>query len=142
MAVRIRLTRTGATHRPFYRIVAADARMPRDGRFIEILGSYNPIESPVIIKIKEARIIDWIQKGAQVSTTVSNLLRKTSTLEKIHLLKNGYKPQIEESLAFEVKDVPKKSKKEIAAEVKAAEAEVKAAESTEAEAPVKEEAAE
>lgn len=111
MSVKIRLKRMGASHRPFYRIVATDSRMPRDGRFIETLGTYNPIEKPVLIKLKEAKLVEWIMKGAQVSTTVGRLLKRTKTLEKIHLIKRGQKPKVEDALAVEFITKLKKKKK-------------------------------
>jgi small subunit ribosomal protein S16 len=104
------LSRTGARNRPFYRIVAAETGMPRDGRAIEQLGSYNPVEKPVIIKINEARVVDRILKGAQVSPTVAGLLRRTHTLEKIDLIRKGQQPKIEGALAVEVKERTKKKK--------------------------------
>ena len=140
MAVKIRLKRMGARHRPFYRLVVTDSRMPRDGRFIETLGSYNPIEKPVVIKVKEAKVIDWIMKGAEVSTTVGRLLKKTKTMEKLHLIRQGQKPKLEDELAVEFKEKPKKKKKkkEGAAEAETAEAapaEEKPAEAAAAEKP-------
>ncbi len=77
MAVRIRLARHGAKKRPFYRIVAAPAEAPRDGRFLEVLGTYNPLTDPATITVKEDRIIHWLNQGAQPTETVRNLLRKT-----------------------------------------------------------------
>ena len=74
MAVRIRLTRVGATKQPTYRVVVADSRAPRDGRFLEILGHYNPLTEPPTVKIDRAKAQAWIAKGAQPSTTVRRLL--------------------------------------------------------------------
>jgi small subunit ribosomal protein S16 len=76
MPVRIRLTRKGAKKRPFYRIVAADSEAPRDGRFLEVVGYYNPQTDPAQITIDEEKITKWIDRGAKVSETVSSLLRK------------------------------------------------------------------
>ncbi|MDJ0830087.1 MAG: 30S ribosomal protein S16 [Desulfobacterales bacterium] len=76
MAVKIRLARHGAKKRPFYRIVAADGEMPRDGRFLEILGTYNPLLDPAEVTLKNERIRYWIDQGAQPSDTVKNLLKK------------------------------------------------------------------
>ena len=137
MAVKIRMKRMGARHRPFYRMVVTDSRMPRDGRFIETLGSYNPIEKPVMIKVKEAKVIDWIMKGAEVSTTVGRLLKKTKTMEKLHLIRQGQKPKLEDELAVEFKEKPKKKKKK----KEAAEAD-KAEPAPAAEAPAEEKPAE
>lgn len=75
MAVRIRLTRIGKKKKPFYRIVVADSRMPRDGRYIELLGTYNPLVHPAAIQLKKERILEWLKKGAQVSETVGDILR-------------------------------------------------------------------
>ncbi|NMB41592.1 MAG: 30S ribosomal protein S16 [Firmicutes bacterium] len=76
MAVRIRLKRMGAKKKPFFRIVVADSRAPRDGRFIEEIGYYNPTTSPTTIKIDAERAREWISKGAQPSDTVKTLLNK------------------------------------------------------------------
>ena len=76
MAVKIRLQRTGAKKRPFYRIVAADARAPRDGRFLEKLGTYNPLTEQGDIDFKRARVDYWLSVGAEPTATVARLLRK------------------------------------------------------------------
>ncbi|GLH63279.1 MULTISPECIES: 30S ribosomal protein S16 [Bacillaceae] len=89
MAVRIRLKRMGAKKKPFYRIVVADSRSPRDGRFIETIGTYNPITEPAEIKIDEELALKWLQNGAKPSDTVRNLLSKQGILEKFHNLKYG-----------------------------------------------------
>ena len=75
MAVKIRLTRMGAKGKPFYRIVAADTDFPRDGRFLEILGNYDPKKNPAEIIVKEDRVKDWLAKGAKPTLTVANLLK-------------------------------------------------------------------
>lgn len=85
--VKLRLKRMGAKKQPSYRIVAADSRYPRDGRFIEILGFYNPRTNPVEIKLEEERILDWLQKGAQPSDTVRSILSKEGIMKKFHELK-------------------------------------------------------
>ncbi|MDD4238666.1 MAG: 30S ribosomal protein S16 [Desulfotomaculaceae bacterium] len=82
MAVRIRLRRMGAKKAPFYRIVVADSRSPRDGRFIEEIGYYDPLKDPVIINIKEDRALDWLSKGAQLSETAKALFKKAGVLKK------------------------------------------------------------
>lgn len=82
MAVKIRLKRMGAKKRPFYRVVVSDSRSPRDGRFIETLGHYDSTTEPAVIKIDEEKAIDWLQKGAQPTDTVKNLLSKTGILKK------------------------------------------------------------
>ncbi|HEY8345019.1 MAG TPA: 30S ribosomal protein S16 [Bacillota bacterium] len=80
MAVRIRLTRMGAKKRPFYRFVVADSRSPRDGRFIEILGHYNPVANPVELKVDKEKALDWLAKGAQPSEPVKRLFKKAGVL--------------------------------------------------------------
>jgi small subunit ribosomal protein S16 len=82
MAVKIRLARHGAKKRPFYRIVAASSEAPRDGRFLEVLGTYNPLTSPATIQVKEDRVLDWLGKGAQPSDTVKSLLRTVGVWSK------------------------------------------------------------
>jgi small subunit ribosomal protein S16 len=76
LAVRIRLKRMGAKKRPFYRIVVADSRSPRDGRFIEEIGIYNPTTEPSVFEVNEEKVKDWLKKGAQPSETVRTLLKK------------------------------------------------------------------
>ncbi len=86
MAVRIRLKRMGQKKAPFYRVVVSDARSPRDGRFIEEIGTYNPVTNPAQINIKEDRALYWLQTGAQPSDTVRSLFSKTGILQKKHEL--------------------------------------------------------
>ncbi|MEN6321536.1 MAG: 30S ribosomal protein S16 [Syntrophaceae bacterium] len=76
MAVKIRLTRLGGKSRPFYRIVVADSESPRDGRFLEIVGSYDPKKNPAEVILKENRVVEWLSKGATPTLTVSQLLAK------------------------------------------------------------------
>lgn len=76
MAVRIRLTRMGAKKRPFYRIVIADSKARRDGRFIEIVGTYNPLKHPAEVTLKDERVRYWLGVGATPSDTVRSLLKK------------------------------------------------------------------
>ena len=73
--VKIRLMRMGATKRPFYRVVVADSRSPRDGRFIENIGKYHPMEDPSLIEIDEDRALYWLRQGAQPTEQVEKLLR-------------------------------------------------------------------
>ena len=80
MAVKIRLRRMGAKKAPFYRIVVADSRYPRDGRFIEEIGYYNPVAEPAVIKFDEERAKYWIATGAQPTDTVRGLLKKSGLL--------------------------------------------------------------
>jgi small subunit ribosomal protein S16 len=75
MSVRIRLTRKGTKKKPFYRIVAADVEAPRDGKFLEALGTYDPMTEPAIITLKEDRINYWLGEGAKPSTTVQSLFK-------------------------------------------------------------------
>lgn len=84
MAVKLRLKRMGAKKRPFYRIVAADSRSPRDGRFIEQVGYYNPIEEPAVIKIDEQLAMKWLKNGAIPTDTVRNLFSKQGIMKKFH----------------------------------------------------------
>jgi small subunit ribosomal protein S16 len=82
MTTRIRLRRMGAKKRPFFRVVVADQRSPRDGRFIENIGKYHPLEDPSLIDIDEARALEWLRKGAQPSQAVQVLLTKAGIWEK------------------------------------------------------------
>ena len=75
MAVRMRLTRVGSKKNPIYRVVVADSRSPRDGRFIEILGRYNPQTDPSTIELDEAKVKEWLGKGAQPSDAVARLIK-------------------------------------------------------------------
>jgi small subunit ribosomal protein S16 len=113
MAVKLRLRREGTVKRPHYRIVAADSRSPRDGRFIEILGEYHPLENPSKMVVDEERALHWLGHGAQPSDAVKQILRVTGVWEQF---KPGDKPLRDRS-----NDEPKKklSKK---AKAKAAEA--------------------
>jgi small subunit ribosomal protein S16 len=80
MAVRIRLTRKGTKKRPYYRIVAADAGAPRDGKFLEILGTYNPLTDPADVRINAERLRTWLDKGAQPTDTVRALIKDKGLL--------------------------------------------------------------
>ncbi|WP_024834624.1 30S ribosomal protein S16 [Ruminiclostridium josui] len=81
MAVKIRLKRMGAKKNPFYRVVVADSRYPRDGRFIEEIGTYNPVTEPAQIKIDAEKAQKWIKNGAQPTDTVKSLLKKQGIVE-------------------------------------------------------------
>ncbi len=81
MAVKIRLTRKGTKKKPFYRIVAADIEMPRDGRFLELLGTYDPMVEPAAVTLKEDRINYWLGEGAKPSTTVKSILKRHGAAE-------------------------------------------------------------
>ena len=76
MAVKIRLQRHGSKKRPFYRLVAADSRAPRDGRYLEIIGTYNPTTEPATVKIDAEKANKWLSEGAQITDTVKNLFTK------------------------------------------------------------------
>ncbi|KPB04340.1 30S ribosomal protein S16 [Bacillus sp. CHD6a] len=89
MAVKIRLKRMGSKKSPFYRIVVADSRSPRDGRFIETVGTYNPVMQPAEVKINEDLALKWLQDGAKPSDTVRNLFSNEGIMEKFHNAKLG-----------------------------------------------------
>jgi small subunit ribosomal protein S16 len=117
MSTRIRLRRMGANKRPFYRVVVADQRSPRDGRFIEIIGKYHPLEDPSLIEIDAERALYWLGVGAQPSSQVRNLMSKlgiweTFVAERPSALK-GVKPP--------KSDRPAKQKRSKKAQAKAAE---------------------
>jgi small subunit ribosomal protein S16 len=109
MSVKIRLKRMGAKKAPFFRIVVADSRSPRDGKFIESVGTYDSTVNPVVVKIDEEKIIDWMNKGAQPTDTVRNLLTKNGTMKKF-------------ADAKAAKTVKAEAQTEVKAEVKAEEA--------------------
>lgn len=81
MAVKIRLRRMGAKKSPFYRIIVADSRSPRDGRFIEEVGYYNPMTEPVTLKVEEEKVQKWLASGAQPTETVKSLLTKSGIIK-------------------------------------------------------------
>jgi small subunit ribosomal protein S16 len=89
VAVKIRLQRGGKKKQPIYRIVAADGRFKRDGRFLEKVGTYNPNTNPMTIEVKEPRIMYWLGVGAQPTDTVRNLLSRKGIILKWHLMKKG-----------------------------------------------------
>ena len=84
MAVKLRLKRMGSKKRPFYRVVAADSRSPRDGRFIEEVGYYNPITEPAEVKINEEIALKWLKNGAEPTDTVRDLFSKQGIMKKFH----------------------------------------------------------
>lgn len=88
MAVKLRLKRMGSKQRPFYRVVAADSRSPRDGKFIETVGTYNPITEPAEVKIDEELALKWLANGAIPTDTVRNLFKQTGIMKKFHESKN------------------------------------------------------
>ena len=81
MAVKIRLRRMGAKKNPFYRIVVADSRYPRDGRFIEEIGTYDPLKTPAYVKIDADKAKQWIANGAQPTDTVKDILKKSGVID-------------------------------------------------------------
>ncbi len=87
--VKIRLRRVGAKRQPYFRVVVADTRSPRDGRFIEIIGNYDPRQDPPAFTLKEDRAIYWLQQGAQTSDAVARMLDKLGTLGKLARVRAG-----------------------------------------------------
>jgi small subunit ribosomal protein S16 len=103
--VRIRLRRTGQKGQPSYRIIAADKESPRDGKFLEILGHYNPLTEPSTIFLKEERVYDWLSKGAQPSESVEKLFKQVGFTERYERFKAGEKV---EALVAEANEVYEK----------------------------------
>jgi len=99
MAVKIRLQRHGRKKRPYYHIVVADSRSPRDGKFIELLGMYNPIVKPASIEIDDKKALDWLIKGAQPTDTVRNILKSQGVLFKKHLQRGVTKGALSQEIA-------------------------------------------
>lgn len=89
MAVKLRLQRFGAKKKPFYRVVAADSRAPRDGKFIEIVGTYDAVKKPAVVKIDEVKVLAWLNKGAQPTDTAKSLFSKEGIMKKFHDQKNA-----------------------------------------------------
>ncbi len=102
--VKIRLRRVGAKKQPSYRVVVADSRSPRDGRFIEVVGFYNPRTEPETVTIQEDRALHWLSVGAQPTEAVHRLLQKQGTLDRLERLKQG------ESLEVLVAEAEEKAK--------------------------------
>ncbi len=88
MAVKIRLTRMGATKRPMYRIVATDSRRPRDGQYLELVGTYNPLTEPAEVKINKEVAMKWLNNGAEITDTVRNLFSKAGIMKEYADLKS------------------------------------------------------
>ncbi len=82
--VKIRLQRQGGHKRPFYRIVVADSRSPRDGRFIEIIGTYNPLVNPAKVEVSEEKALKWLGNGAKPTDTARSLLSQQGIMKKFH----------------------------------------------------------
>jgi small subunit ribosomal protein S16 len=139
--VKIRLRRVGAKKQPSYRVVVADSRSPRDGRFIETIGFYNPRTEPPTVEIKEDRALHWLSQGAQPTDSVSQLLSRFGTLDRLARLKQGESLEVlleeaaavKEKLAEEVESIEaqateaKKATKKTKAKAEAVEAEAEEA---------------
>lgn len=102
MSVKMRLARRGRRKAPFYHIVIADARAPRDGRFIEKIGSYNPMTSPATIDLDNEKAVEWITKGAQPTDTMRAILRFKGVLYRMHLLQGVKKGALTQEKADEM----------------------------------------
>ena len=89
MAVKLRLTRMGAKKAPRYRIIAADSRVARDGRFIEIIGTYDPTTNPETVSLDSEKAMKWLKNGAEPTDTVRNLLSQTGILKEYHEMRMG-----------------------------------------------------
>ena len=89
MAVKLRLIRMGSKKKPFYRVVAADSRYPRDGKFVEVVGTYNPVALTDNIKVDEEKALKWLRNGAQPTDTVKDILSKAGVMKKFHEEKQG-----------------------------------------------------
>ena len=115
MAATIRMRRMGAKKRPFYRLVATDSRNARDGRFIEVVGFYHPIEKPAKVSLKEDKIFKWLENGVTLSDTVASIFKQVGLTEKWNKKQNG-----EDVSGFELKtEIKERVKKRKKAEVKA-----------------------
>lgn len=89
MAVKLRLVRMGSKQKPFYRVVAADSRYPRDGKFVEVVGTYNPVALTDNIKVDDEKALKWLRNGAQPTDTVKDILSKAGVMKKFHEEKQG-----------------------------------------------------
>jgi len=115
LAVKLRLKRMGKKKQPIYKVVAADSRSPRDGKFIEAIGLYNPKTEPATIEIKESRAMYWLNVGAQPTVTVKNLLSGQGIILRRELLKKGLK---EEEIAVKLDEWKKLTEANLAAKLK------------------------
>jgi small subunit ribosomal protein S16 len=134
MSTRIRLRRMGSNKRPFYRVVVADQRSPRDGRFIENIGKYHPLSDPSLIEIDEERAMHWLRVGAQPSNQVRILLQRVGVWDRFVT----ERPKAAEGLKTRQGDKPEKQKLSKKAQAKAAEPEAAAPEPPVADAPTPE----
>ena len=139
LAVKIRMKRMGSKKKPFYRIIVADARSPRDGRFIEMLGYYDPMTEPANIKVDEDKLYKWLDKGAIPTDSAANVFKRVGLLERWQLLKSGLKiSELDEAIEArrakqpkaEAKEKVKLSRKAVAAAKKEEEEKVKAEDET------------
>lgn len=119
MAIKIRLRRMGNTNRPFFRLIVSDSRSPRDGRFLEELGYYDPLKHPAALDVREERTLYWLRQGAAVSETARSLLKKTGVLQKHQEWKSARKLAAQTEAASPAQPAGERT----AAEVIAAEAE-------------------
>ncbi|MCK4856989.1 MAG: 30S ribosomal protein S16 [candidate division Zixibacteria bacterium] len=124
MAVKIRLRRMGAKKRPIYRLVAIDSRRAREGRFIDHLGHYNPLEKPATVKVNEEKIFHWLKQGAEPTDTVRSLFAQIGLSEKWELIKQGKDASDIEIRAFISERRKKRKKTKAAITEEAAETEV------------------
>lgn len=137
MATHIRLLRMGKKKQPFYRIVAADSRRARDGRFLEVLGTYNPITKPARVELFEDRVTKWLDEGAEPSDTVRSLFTQVGMVEKYLKAKRG-EDVSELALKTTIKERPKRTRKMKKASVAAEAEEAKTEETKTEEAPAEE----
>lgn len=139
MAVHLRLLRMGKKKQPFYRIVASDSRAARDGKFLEVVGTYNPITKPAKVQLHEEKVTKWIDQGALPSDTVRSLLTQVGFVEKYEKAKKG-EDVSDIAIRDTIKERKKRTRKVKKAAVAAAEEAKKAdeAKATEAEAPAEE----
>jgi small subunit ribosomal protein S16 len=142
MAVKLRLRREGTHKRPHYRVVAADARSPRDGRFIEIIGEYHPLSEPSVITIDNEKALKWLKNGAQPTSAVEKLLRISGAWEEFKPGDAPARDRSEPKERLSKKARAKRASAEEAAQEQQREAAAAAAEAPAAEAPAEEPAAE
>jgi len=109
MAVKMRLRRMGRKNRPFYRVVVADSRHPRDGRFIDSIGHYDPLQDPAEVVIDEEKVMKWLGKGVELTDTVRSILTREGLLEARHKSKFAAKVKAEEETKTEAKEEKKKA---------------------------------
>lgn len=143
MAVKLRLRRMGKKKQPIYKIVAADSRSPRDGRFLEAVGFYNPLTDPHTLDLKEDRILYWLNVGAQPTSTVKSLLRQKGLTLKKELMSKGLdeekiKSEIESWQKLKEAGSKKKTVKKLSKKAKVKQETEAKAEETKEQAPVEE----